>query len=242
MLQTVILAGGLATRLWPETKTIPKSLIDILDKPFIDWQLSLLKENGIKDVLMCVGFLGEQIEAYVGNGEKWGLAVQYSYDGDVLKGTGGALKNAEDKLHDKFFLMYGDSYLTTNFQDIEKEFLNSDKQTLMTVYKNEGKYDSSNVSIKNNTVVKYDKNAKDDEDIIYIDYGLLILSKDFVIQNINNEVVDLSVALKKLVNERTLHAYEVQERFYEIGSKHGIKELVDYLQKNHKELITKYEK
>lgn len=228
MLQTVIIAGGLATRLWPETKTIPKSLVIVSGKPFVDWQLSLLKERGISDVLFCLGYLGEQIEDYVGDGKKWGLSVSYSYEGETLLGTGGAIRNALDKLEDTFFVTYGDSYLPINYQNVKSTFLKSKQPALMTVYKNHSAFDKSNVCIENGKIKKYIKNSND-SDLIYIDYGLLVLSKSIFSKLPQGEVIDLSKPLQNLVENGELASYEVDQRFYEIGSREGIEMLEDYL-------------
>lgn len=231
MFQTVIIAGGLATRLWPETKTIPKSLISISEKPFIDWQLTLLKEKGISEILLCVGYLGEQIEDFVGNGKKWGVNVSYSYEGERLLGTGGALRNALNKLDDKFFITYGDSYLPINYKNVLESFKKSNESALMTVYKNNGQFDKSNVAIENNKIKKYIKNSND-PDLIYIDYGLLIMSKDIIAKLPENETIDLAKPLQDLVEKDKLATFEVEHRFYEIGSRSGIEMLENYLKES----------
>jgi len=233
MLQTVIIAGGLATRLWPETKTIPKSLINISGKPFIDWQLSLLKEKGISRVLLCIGYLGEQVEDYVGDGKKWGLSVSYSYEGEKLLGTGGALRNAFDKLEDTFFITYGDSYLPINYQNVKEAFEQSRQPALMTIYKNHSSFDKSNIAIENGNIKKYIKNS-DDPDLIYIDYGLLVMSKSVISKISPSEVIDLSKPLQDLVANGELASSEVDQRFYEIGSRSGIEMLEKYLKQEEK--------
>ncbi len=228
MFQTVILAGGLATRLWPDTKSIPKSMISIAGKPFIDWQLSLLKEKGIKKILLCIGYLGEQIEDFVGNGEKWDLEISYSYERETLLGTGGALRKALDKLDDNFFLTYGDSYLPVSYIDIQESFIKSGQSALMTIYKNYNDFDKSNVAIENGKIKRYKKNS-DDKDLIYIDYGLLVLSKSTIKKIPPDEIIDLSQPLQNLVTTGELASYEVNQRFYEIGSRSGIENLEVYL-------------
>lgn len=123
MINTIaILAGGLATRLRPVTTTIPKSMIEVAGKPFIAHQLELVKRNNIENVVICASFLGEQIEEYLGDGKSFDLNIQYSFDGDELLGTGGALKKSLNILGDSFFVMYGDSYLSTDFQSINEYF------------------------------------------------------------------------------------------------------------------------
>ena len=137
MLPIAILAGGLAKRLMPITKSIPKALVQVAGKPFIEHQLILLKEQGIKDVVICTGHLGEQIQQQVACGKRFGLNICYSEDGASLRGTGGAIKRALHLLGDQFFILYGDSYLPINFNNVQKSFLGDKRPALMTIIKNE---------------------------------------------------------------------------------------------------------
>lgn len=231
MIDTVaILAGGLATRLRPITETIPKSMIQICGKPFIDHQLELLHDKGLKNVVLCVGFLGDQIKAHVEDGKKWGVKVNYSFDGEMLLGTGGALRQAIEYLPDKFFVLYGDSYLDINYAEVSEFYTNSkiEYAALMTVYKNDGKYDSSNVVFENNILVRYDK-IKKTSDMRYIDYGLGILTKGILEEIPKDKKYDLAVVYMELLKQNRLLGYEVKERFYETGSVEGIKELEERL-------------
>ncbi len=219
-----ILAGGLSTRLYPVTKTTPKALLDVAGKPFIYHQLKLLASKGISRVVLCVGNMGEMIESYVGDGSKFGLSVEYSYDGKVLLGTGGALIKALPKLGEIFFVIYGDSYLFADYEEVHRKFLSSGKKALMTVFKNEGKWDSSNVVFDNGSVVKYDKNNRT-PDMEYIDYGLAIISKEVFAGMPETEAVDLADIYRGLVSGGQMAGLEVFERFYEIGSFSGLEEL-----------------
>src|SRR5258708_3077419 len=119
MLPVAILAGGLATRLRPVTETIPKALVEVAGKPFILRQLDYLREQGVSRVVLCVGFLGEQIRAVVGDGTALGLSVSYSQDWPTLMGTGGALRQAPPLLEFQFLVLYGDSYLAIDFASVE---------------------------------------------------------------------------------------------------------------------------
>jgi len=224
MFPVIILAGGLATRLRPITEEIPKAMLDIAGRPFIDHQLNLLKKKGIENVILCVGHLGEMIEAHVKNGSAYNLQVTYSYDGDKLLGTGGALKNIGDKLPDTFFVLYGDSYLDIDYQKVENAYRLSGKKALMTVYKNEGRWDSSNVIFKNNELIRYSKKDKT-EDMNYIDYGLGILSKSVLIEHPACDAFDLADIYEELSEKNELFGFEVFERFYEIGSPQGLEDL-----------------
>lgn len=231
--QLVLLAGGKATRLRPVTETIPKSMLEVAGRPFIAHQLELIRNNGIEKVLICASFLGEQIEDYAGDGSKFGLSVEYSFDGDELLGTGGAIKNALKKLDEQFFVMYGDSYLITDFKDINEYFFAQNKPALMTVYRNEGKWDNSNVQFENGVLLKYDK-VNRTSDMRHIDYGLGILSKTAFESFSGKRVFDLSEVYVKLLANGQLAGYEVNERFYEIGSFAGLEETDAYLTNKNK--------
>ena len=122
MLPVAILAGGLATRLGPLTQRLPKALLPVAGRPFIHWQLALLAQQGVTQVVLCAGHLGEQIQATVGDGSGFGMTVRYSFDGAVLLGTGGALKRALPMLGAAFFVLYGDSYLRCSFAAVEAAY------------------------------------------------------------------------------------------------------------------------
>lgn len=220
----IILAGGLATRLRPITETIPKALILIHNEPFIYHQLRLLKRQGIRQVILCVGYLGDMIEQLVGNGHSFGLDVKYVYDGPQLLGTAGAIKQALHLVEELFFVLYGDSYLPCNYMFIQQQFLVSKKQALMTVFHNQNKWDKSNVEYKEGLIVNYDK-QNPCERMQHIDYGLGMYYRQ-VFDTIQPEkAYDLSFIQKNLVISNQLAGLEITERFYEIGSFEGINEL-----------------
>jgi len=230
MLSVVILSGGLATRMRPVTEKIPKSMIDVAGRPFIEWQLAMLSNQGIKNVFLCVGYLGEMIEDCVGDGARYGLNVTYSYDGDKLLGTGGAIKKIEKLLPDAFFILYGDSYLELSYRSIEEVFLASDKQGLMTVYENHDLLDSSNVFFQNGVLENYSKKNKT-PDMCHIDYGLGILQKNVLQDFPKDHAFDLADVYETLVKNNQLLGYEVFNRFYEIGSPSGLSELCKKIKK-----------
>lgn len=228
MKQIIVLAGGKGTRLYPLTKTIPKSLISINNIPFIIHQIKLFKKNNISEIVLCLGVFQEKIKNFLGNEKKLGINIKYSFENPTnLLGTLGSLKKVSSSLDDEFFLIFGDSYLDTNYQKISQEFSKSGKLGLMTVYRNKGEQIPSNVSIKNGLVVDYDKsNSKNFE---YVDFGLSIFKKESLDYFPDNTTLDLSQLNKKLISLNQLMAYEVTERFYEIGSSEGIKDLELYL-------------
>lgn len=228
MLPVVIVAGGLATRLHPITVEIPKSLIEIDGHPFIHHQLSLLQEKGITQVILCVGHLGETIEAYVGDGHQYGIDVRYSYDGELLLGTGGAVKRASRFLPEIFMILYGDSYLDINYKAVEEFFFQEGYPVLMTVYHNCNTLDTSNISMKDGKIIKYEKKSSD-FDLEYIDYGLMVIQKRMINAFPSGESFDLSSLLSQAVKSDQVAAFEVHNRFYEIGSVQGIKETTKYI-------------
>ena len=230
MLPVAILAGGLATRLRPITSHIPKSMVDVAGRPFIAWQLDYLQQQGVTHVTLCVGYLGEQVEAFIGDGAAYGLHVDYSFDGPKLLGTGGALKQALPKLGKDFFVFYGDSYLPINFQQVAQDFQRQKKPALMTVLKNKNQWDKSNVLFNNGVLLEYNK-SHPRADMSYIDYGLGVLSASVLSQYPEKEPFDLADVYHELSIKGNLAGHEVFERFYEVGSHEGLREMIEYLDK-----------
>jgi MurNAc alpha-1-phosphate uridylyltransferase len=223
-----ILAGGLATRLRPLTETIPKALVEINGEPFIAHQMRLLKNKGIKRIVMCAAYLGERIQDFVGDGSRFGMQVTYSFDGEKLLGTAGALKRALPLLGDSFFVLYGDSYLPCNYQQIQTAFTENNKLALMTIFRNEGRWDTSNVEYKEGNILTYDKQNRTDQ-MHYIDYGLGVFNQNAFANVSLKEPTDLAHLYQTLLKQKQLTAYEVKERFYEAGSFKGLEEMGEYL-------------
>lgn len=225
-----ILAGGLATRLRPLTEKIPKVLLPLAGRPFLAHQLDLLRTQGIRKAVLCLGYLGELVEKEFGDGHAFGVKLEYSFDGPKLLGTGGALRQALPHLGEKFFVLYGDSYLTTPFRPIAEFFEKSGKQGLMTVYRNEGLYDTSNVVFRDGQIVVYDKKQRS-ADMRHIDYGLSLFRSSVFQAWPAGQAFDLAQVMQKLVGSGQLAGFEVPERFYEIGSPAGLAELEKKLEK-----------
>ncbi|SHH64716.1 nucleotidyltransferase family protein [Bradyrhizobium erythrophlei] len=226
-LSVAILAGGLATRLHPLTETIPKALVEVAGKPFILRQLDYLRRQGVSRAVLCVGFLGEQIEAVVGDGSNSGLTVSYSQDWPMLMGTGGALRQALPLLDSQFLVLYGDSYLPVDFSAVERAFFASGKPALMTVQRNEDRWDKSNVLFRGGAILEYNKSAPK-PDMQYIDYGLGAISAQILQDEKTTGPFDLADVYNRLSLSGRLAGYEVHERFYEIGSHKGLAEAADY--------------
>jgi len=223
-MQIAIMCGGLATRLGSLAANIPKSMIDIDGKPFLEHQIEMLKKHNITDIVLCVGHLSDKIEDYFGNGNKFGVNIKYSQDGDKALGPIGAIKNAESLLDDVFFIMYGDSYLSVDFQKAYSFFKEHDKLGLMVVYKNNDKYDKSNLIIKDNMVVGYKEKGA-----AYIDYGTSIISKKALDLVPKNTMYSTGKFFSDLISKKELLAFEAEKRFYHIGNPDALGELRNYI-------------
>jgi NDP-sugar pyrophosphorylase family protein len=232
-LPVAILAGGLGTRLGDISQQTPKSLIEVAGKPFAAHQLDLLHRHGLTHIVFCVGHLGALMEAALGDGSRWGMCLRYSYDGPTLLGTGGALRRTLPLLGEAFFVLYGDSYLECGYSRIEEAFLASGKPGLMTVYRNLNRWDRSNVVFKKGRILRYDKKHRTSE-MQHIDYGLGILRADVLAAYPSDQNFDLETVYQDLVSKDQLAGFEVKERFYEIGSLTGLRELNKKL--NHEDL------
>ena len=227
-MQVVILCGGLGTRLGPLVQNTPKSLIDIEGFPFLDYQMRLLSNAGLNEVLFCVGKLGQKIISYLDSSWK-DMNVSFSKEFGELLGTGGALVNAKDKLRDDFLVIYGDSYLDVNYNKIISYYKKNNYDSLMTVYKNQNRFDKSNVVFDGKLVKKYGKNMRH-ESPIYIDYGINIFKKEIIIENIAPDTFyNLSDLQSELAFKGRLLGYEVKDRFYHIGDLEALKSFRNFI-------------
>jgi NDP-sugar pyrophosphorylase family protein len=198
-------------------------LVDVCGEPFIAHQLKLLRSNGIDDVVLCVGYRGGQIAQVVGPGAVFGLRVRYAFDGAQLLGTGGAVRRALGMLGDEFFVLYGDSYLPCDYQAVLSSFRASGRLSLMTVYRNEGQYDTSNVQYDAGMIRRYDKSERFPA-MHHIDYGLGVFRREAFADLPDGARMDLAKLYQTLLAKGQLAGYEVTERFYEIGSVAGLEE------------------
>lgn len=231
-LPVAILAGGLATRLRPITEKIPKLLVEVAGEPFFSHQLRLLKKAGLTRVVLCVGHLGQMIVDQYGDGARWGVTIDYSFDGEKLLGTGGALIRALPRLGDAFYVLYGDSYLPIDYQAVGRAFLASDRLGLMTVFANHEAYDASNVWFEDGCIKLYSKKEKPPQ-MRHIDYGLGVFRAAAFASYPRDAVVDLAAVQTDLCVRGELAGYEVKQRFYEIGSPAGLLELDQQLRTRH---------
>ena len=218
-----LLAGGLATRMRPATLLTAKSMLPVAGEPFLGHQLRMLAEQGIREVVLCCGHLAEQLEAYAGDGRRWGLRVRYSGDGAAPLGTGGALKKALPMLGSRFMVMYGDSYLPTAFRPVWEAFGRCGLEGLMTVFPNESRWDASNVQFEGGWLVSYSKSEKTTK-MRHIDYGLSCFEARAFLGRPDGVRFDLAEVATELLKRGELAGFEVRERFYEIGSPAGLAE------------------
>src|SRR4051812_27075715 len=185
-----LLAGGLATRLGDLTKELPKALLEVGGEPFIAHQLRLLRRERIARVVICAGYLAEQIQAYVGNGSRFGIPVTYRLDGPKLLGTGGALRAAVDQLGSEFLVMYGDSWADIDYAAVVEAFRSSGQPALMTVFRNEGRWDASNVWFENGRIRLYDKRERQPQ-MQHIDWGLGMIRREALADRPAGEPFDI---------------------------------------------------
>ena len=232
-LPVAILAGGLATRLRPITQKIPKGLVDVAGKPFIQHQLELLRRHGFSRVVLCVGYLGEMVRDVFGDGSEWGMDIEYVFDGDPLLGTGGALRKALPLLGEQFLILYGDTYLDCDYAAVEKSFVVSGKKGLMTVFQNCNRWDQSNVLFSRDQIRCYDKHDPT-PDMQHIDYGLGVLQSKVFDAYPQDTVIDLATIYQDLVTQEQLAGFEVIKRFYEIGTPAGLEETRNYFTEKRK--------
>ena len=230
-MQIVIIAGGLATRLYPITQKIPKSMIEIGGRPFLEWQIKLLKKNKIKDIVLCVGNMSDQIKEYFKDGKEFGVNLRYSQEKpDQLLGTGGALKNAETMLEDIFMVTWGDSYLDLDYQKAQEFFLKKNKLGMMSVWRNRNEIEPSNVEIQKDLVKSYSKKRKTKK-MEYIDYGLMIFKKEALKYLPKNKKSDFSILNQALIKRKQLLAYDTGKRYYQIGNFQGLQEFEELVNK-----------
>jgi NDP-sugar pyrophosphorylase family protein len=219
-----ILAGGLATRMRPLTETVPKALLEVAGRPFAEVQLELLRDRGIQDVVMCVAYRGQAIEDALGDGGSLGIRIRYSYDGEELMGTAGALVGARHLLGDPFLVTYGDTYLDIDYPGVAEALTQSGRLALMAVFHNRGRWDTSNVLFEDGTIRSYDK-VNPHPDAEHIDYGLGALTQAALDLVPAERPFDLATLYQQLLEKGELAAYEAPNRFYEIGSPDGLAEL-----------------
>ena len=228
-MQAVILAGGLATRMRPRSLHLPKSLLPVAGRPFIAWQLERIADSGFSRVLLCIGHLGHTIREFVGDGGAFGVKIDYSDEGENLLGTAGALRRALPRLSESFLVTYGDSYLSFDYSAPLRDLdAHPDAQGTMAVFQNQGRWESSNTTVEGDLVLRYEKGSRDPA-LDHIDYGATALRRGVVAALTPDQPLGLDSIQADLARRRLLRAWLAHERFYQIGSDEGLRDLDDLL-------------
>lgn len=232
MVQVVILAGGLGTRMWPRTATMPKALLPVAGRPFAEHQVELLAAAGIEEIVFAIACRGEMIRQALGDGRRWGVRIRYSDEGADLRGTGGAIRlfAASGLADEAFAVLYGDSYLPIDYAAVWDAYDDCGLPALMTVLQNHDRWDTSNAAFGPGRRLRYRKGAGERCGMTYVDYGLSVLTRDVVLQCVPpGGAPDLADLFSELGDKGGLAGYEVRERFYEIGSADGLADLEELL-------------
>ena len=235
--QVVVLMGGLGTRLKNYTKDCPKSLVEVCGRPFFDYQLELLMAWGFRKFLFLIGYRADMIEEYYGDGSSRGISIRYSYDGEKLLGTGGAVRRAYDSLEDDFLLIYGDSFMDIDYSEMLYRYRKGKEagaEALMSVLRNNDRFDKSNVVMDGSRLVLYDKNNTT-PDMEYIDYGACMYEKSLFAPYGEDEAFDIAGIQHELSVKGKITAMVVTKRFYEIGSPASLSEFSRYVTKRYSE-------
>jgi NDP-sugar pyrophosphorylase family protein len=222
-MQAVILAGGLGTRLRPLTETLPKAMVPVCGRPFLEYQLDALARSGISDVIICLGHLGHMIEDHFGDGRRFGLSIRYGYEREQLMGTTGAIKNVEQLLQDMFFVLNGDTYQAIDLAEVLHYFAARNKLGLMVVHKSEGYACQGNVVVDAGLVQAYD-NRRELPGMAYVDSGIWLFRRPAFSSLPLRTRIDMSSVYQILIRRRQLLAYEACHRFYDIGTPRGLRE------------------
>lgn len=233
-MQVVISAGGIGERLRPVTYQVPKPMVPICGKPFLHYQLLLLRTYNIDNILILIGYLGDQIERYFKDGSEYGMKIAYSSESTPL-GTGGSLKLAEPLLDNEFFLIYGDSYLHIDYNDFEMIFRRHNKKGLVAIYDNfrsELNVPGNLSMSKDSVITKYSKNSKENN-FQFVEAGVMAFKKEVVDLIPPNGVVSFEQEIfPLLIKERELAGHVTHQRFYDIGTTARIKDIERYLKSN----------
>lgn len=223
-MQAVVMAGGLGTRLLPVTLKIPKPMVLVNGKPFVEHQILLLKKNGVRDFVLCVGYLAEKFVEYFGDGGRLGVKIRYSVESEPL-GTGGALKNAENMLEDFFLYVNGDTYLPLDYRKLVGFYLEKKKKGVIVLYDNRVKIAENNISLGGDgLVVGYSKKSAAGMD--YVDAGVCVFNKSILSLIPENRVVSLEMeTFQKLIAQKELAGFVSGQRFYDMGTPERLREI-----------------
>jgi NDP-sugar pyrophosphorylase family protein len=232
-MQVVILAGGLGTRLRPITTAVPKPMVPVAGVPYLEHQLRLLARQSLNDVLILIGYLGEQIEARFGDGNRLGLRIRYCRE-RIPMGTGGALRDARWALAETFLVIYGDSYLPISYRELGAQLEPAGAGAVMAVYRDaagETKVPPNIALGPDNAVLRYDKRARhDDPELRYIDAGVLALHRTVLDLIPREGTASLEEGIfPALIEQRRLFAHSTSQRFYDMGTPERLRAIEEYL-------------
>lgn len=227
-MQSVIVAGGLGTRLRPITYEVPKSMVRVNGKPFLEHQIQRLESGGIKTLLLCIGYLGEQIREYFGDGSRFGVNIKYSVEEKPL-GTGGALKNAEKELEKEFILLNGDTVTQVDYKKLMEIHKSSGKTGLVLLYDNSERIAANNISLgKDGLVTAYSK--KSSIGMTHVDAGVYVFNKKVLSLIPKNRKVSLEAEIfPKLIKQKELLGCKTKQRFYDMGTPERLKKMEEIL-------------
>lgn len=200
-----------------------KSMITIQGKPFLEYEINLFKQGSVNDFVICVGYRGDDIRNYFGEGERWGVGIRYSDDGKQLLGTAGSLKNAASLLADHFFITYGDAYPLVNLKAAEESFLQCGKLALMVVYRNCNRYGRSNTVVTDGLVANYSK-KENFRGMEWTEFGVTFMQKKVLGLIPEDYPVDLEPLYQRIISMKQMAAFEVGQRIYDIGSPQSLAE------------------
>lgn len=220
-MQAVVLAGGLGTRLWPLTETVPKPMVPVAGAPYLEHQLRLLARQSVSDIVLLTGHLGEQIEEHFGDGERLGIRIRYSRELTPI-GTGGALREARNLLADAFLVIYGDSYLPIEYGLPLELLKQSDATGVLVLYRDPSGETMVNPNVamtENGVVTRYDKDSPGDPELRYVEAGVLALRREVLDDIAPAGMASLEKeAFPKLIARRKLLGWPTAQRFYDIGT------------------------
>lgn len=227
-MQAVVLAGGLGTRLGEMTRSVPKPMVPVNGRPFLEYEIALLRRSGVRDLVLCVGYLGGVVEDYFGDGQCFGVTIRYVYDFPRLLGPAGALRKAAPLLEDSFLVTYGDAYLRMDYHRMMTLLLKSHSLGVMAVYKNNNRHGKSDLEVRDGFVMRYDK-KNSGKGMVWINYGVTALMKKALELIPQRGTCGEEEFYGKLVARRELLAYPVRSRFYEIGTPTSLLEFEEYV-------------
>jgi histidinol-phosphate phosphatase family protein len=228
--QAIILAGGQGTRLRPFTNDMPKPMIRFHGKPFLQYLIEMLKDEGVEEIILLVGYLSEKIIEYFGSGEEFGVKIIYSIS-PIEYETGARIREVKHLVADEFLLMYCDNYWPLKINKIYENYVNLKKEAQITVYRNEDLYTKNNCKANINGVLEiYDK-TKSNPELNCVDIGFFILKKEVINLLPEGNVSFENEVITRLVKEKNISAFITEHRYYSVGSIERLKLTEEFLRR-----------